>query len=73
MKEKMSTFSKKYGNSIIAVSSIFLITILTGVLITATGKILVLEYDGLAEGLSDLDENSEGRRFDGGRIKVYVE
>lgn len=73
MKEKISLFAERYGNGIVALSSIFLITILTGVLITATGKILVLEYDGLTGGTDGTNRNFEERRFDGGRIKVYVE
>ena len=73
MREKFDDFADKYGNGIIAMSSIFLITILTGVLITATGKILVLEFDGLSGRSQDSDGNFEERHFDGGRLKFYAE
>lgn len=73
MKEKFNDFAERHGNGIIAVSSLFLITILTGVLITATGKILVLEFDGLSGRTEDSEGNFEERHLDGGRLKFYAE
>lgn len=61
----MRDFLETHGNGIIAFSSLVLITILTGVLISATGKALVLEFDGLSLRTED-SENGE-------RLKFYAE
>lgn len=60
-------------NVIILVASLLLLTALTGVLITASGKALVLEIDGLSGKREDSDGNYEERNVDGGRFKFYAE
>lgn len=60
-------------NVIIIVASLLLMTALTGVLITATGKILVLEFDGLTGRREDMDGNYEEGHVDGGRFRFYAE
>ncbi len=40
---------------------------------TATGKIIVLEFDGLSGRTEDSDGNFEERHLDGGRLKFYAE
>lgn len=59
--------------AIVIVTSLVLMTVLTGVLITATGKILVLEVDGLTGRKGDSEGNYEERVVDGGRFKFYAE
>ena len=60
-------------NALILVASLLLITTLTGVLITASGKALVLEIDGLSGKKEDSEGNYEERNVDGGRFKFYAE
>lgn len=60
-------------NALILVASLLLITTLTGVLITASGKALVLEIDGLSGKQEDSEGNYEERNVDGGRFKFYAE
>lgn len=69
----MREFVKDNVNSITIVSSLFLITILTGILITATGKIFVLEFDGMSGSASDSDGNYKENHIDGGKLKFYAE
>ena len=73
MKERFEEFLDIHGNGLIMVSSLLLITVLTGVLITATGKALVLEFDGLSGRTEDCDGRTEERHIDGGRLKFYAE
>lgn len=73
MKERVINIAEKYGNGIIIVSSLVLITVLTGVLITATGKALILEIDGLSGRTENLDGSFEERHIDGGRLKFYAQ
>lgn len=60
-------------NALILVASLLLITTLTGILITASGKALVLEIDGLSGKKEDSEGNYEERNVDGGRFKFYAE
>lgn len=60
-------------NMIIVVASLVLMTALTGILITATGKILVLEFDGLTGKRYDEEGNYEEGHVDGGRFRFYAE
>lgn len=73
MKERALSIAEKYGNGIIIVSSLVLITVLTGVLITATGKALILEFDGLSGRTENMDGSFEERHLDGGRLKFYAQ
>ncbi len=60
-------------NLILIVSSLLLMTLLTGVLITASGKALVLEVDGVSGRKEDSEGNMEEQHVDGGRFKFYAE
>ncbi len=73
MKERFKEILDIHGNGIVIVSSLFLITVLTGVLITATGKAIVLEFDGLSGRTEESDGSFEERHLDGGRLKFYAE
>lgn len=64
---------KEHKNEIILVSSLLLITVLTGVLVTATGKVLVMEFDGLNATSQDEEGNFEEKHMDGGKFKFYAE
>ncbi len=69
----MKEFIEENGTNITIISSLLLITILTGILITATGKIFVLEFDGLAGSMSDSEGNYKENHIDGGKLKFYAE
>lgn len=60
-------------NMLVIVSSLLVMTGLAAVLITATGKILVLEVDGVSGTRGDSEGNYEEQRIDGGRFKFYAE
>ena len=60
-------------NLIFLVASLLVMTALTGILITASGKALVLEVDGLSGKKEDSDGNYEEQHVDGGRFKFYAE
>ena len=60
-------------STLIIVASLLLITTLTGILITASGKALVLEVDGLTGKKEDSEGNYEERNVNGGRFKFYAE
>lgn len=60
-------------NVIILVGSLLAMAVLTGILITASGKALVLEIDGLSGSKGDADGNYEEQHVDGGRFKFYAE
>lgn len=65
--------SENTKNVVIMVGSMLLITVLTGVLIAATGKALVLEIDGLSRKKGDSYGNYEEQDVDGGRFRFYAE
>ncbi len=58
---------------IILVASLLILTTLTGILITASGKALVLEVDGLSGKKEDSEGNYAEQHVDGGRFKFYAE
>lgn len=58
---------------IIIGSSMIIMTILTGILITATGKALVLEVDGISGKREESDGTYQENHVDGGRFKFYAE
>lgn len=60
-------------NVLILIGSLLVMTVLTGILITASGKALVLEVDGLSGMKGDSDGNYEEQHVDGGRFKFYAE
>lgn len=69
----MKEFTKEHAGDIVVVASFLLITVVTSILITATGKALVMEVDGLNATSQDGEGNYEERHFDGGRLKFYAE
>ena len=73
MNERYKDFVDRHGNGIIITSSLLLITILTGILITATGKAIIIEFDGINAVRRDEEGNYEEDHVDGGRVKFYAE
>ena len=69
----MKDFAREHKNDIVLVSSLFLMTVLAGILVTATGKVLVMEVDGLNATSQDDEGNYEERHMDGGKLKFYAE
>jgi hypothetical protein len=70
---KENEMNEDNKNTLILAASLLLITVLTGILITASGKALVLEIDGLSGRKEDSDGSYEERNVDGGRFKFYAE
>lgn len=60
-------------NTLIIISSLLVMTGLAAIIITATGKILVLEVDGVSGTRGDSEGNYEEQHIDGGRFKFYAE
>lgn len=69
----MKEFTKEHVNEIVLVSSLVLVAVITGILVTASGKALVMEFDGINSSVQDGDGNYEEKHFDGGRLKFYAE
>ena len=69
----MKEFTSEHSNEIILISSLLLIAVITGILVTASGKALVMEFDGINSSVQDGDGNYEEKHFDGGRLKFYAE
>lgn len=69
----MREFISDHRNELILISSLLLITVMTGILVTASGKALVMEFDGINSSTQDSDGNFEEKHFDGGRLKFYAE
>ena len=68
----MQEFIEENGKGIIIVSSLLLITILTGILITASGKVFVLEFDDISRFSTDVEGNHKENHIDGGRFRFYA-
>lgn len=69
----MKEFVQQHSTELVLVSSLLLLTVLAGILVTASGKALVVELDGLNSSSSDGFGNYEERHVDGGRLKFYAE
>lgn len=69
----MKEFVKEHGGEMTIIASLMFITVLTVVLVTASGKAIVVELDGLNSTSQDGDGNYEERHVDGGRLKFYAE
>lgn len=69
----MKDFIDEHISDITIVSSLLLITVLTGIIVTAAEKCLVFEFDGLTGTSRDEEGNFEERHIDGGRFKFYAE
>lgn len=69
----LKDFVKDHEDGLVLVSTMLMITLMTGILITATGKTIVVELDGLNSTSQDGDGNYEERHVDGGRFKLYAE
>ena len=66
-------FIREHEDSLVIVGTMFAITVMTGILITATGKTIVVEVDGLNSTRADTDGNIEERHVDGGKFRLYAE
>lgn len=66
-------FIKDHEDGLVILSTMLMITLVTGILITATGKTIVVELDGLNSTNQDSDGSYEERNVDGGRFKFYAE
>lgn len=66
-------FVRAHEDGLVLVSTMLLITIMTGIMITATGKTIVVELDGLNSTNQDSEGNIEERHVDGGKFKLYAE
>lgn len=73
MRDKTRRIILDHGDEIFIVSTLILVTVLTTILITATGKVIVFELDGLSDQKTDQEGNTEERHIDGGRLKFYAE
>lgn len=69
----MKEFTKEHSNEIVLITSLIAIAVITGILVTASGKALVMEFDGINSSVQDGDGNYEEKHFDGGRLKFYAE
>lgn len=69
----MKEFVKEHGGEMTIIASLMFITVLTVVLVTASGKAIVVELDGLNSSSQDNEGNYEERHVDGGRLKFYAE
>ncbi len=69
----MKDFVKENVIGVTIISSLFLVTILTGILITATGKVFILEFDGMSGSMQDSDGNYKENHIDGGKLRFYAE
>lgn len=66
-------FVREHEDGLVLVSTMLLITIMTGIMITATGKTIVVELDGLNSTNQDSEGNYEEHHVDGGKFKLYAE
>ena len=73
MRDRTKRIIIDHGDEIFIVSTLILVTVLTGILITATGKVMVIELDGISDQRPDQEGNTEERHIDGGRLKFYAE
>lgn len=73
MRDRTKRIIIDHGDEIFIVSTLILVTVLTGILITATGKVMVIELDGISDQRTDQEGNTEERHIDGGRLKFYAE
>ena len=69
----MKEFFKNHISDVTILSSLVLVSVVTIVLISATGKILVLEVDGLSGHEEDSDGNFKEHHMSGGKFKFYAE
>lgn len=58
---------------LVLTASVLLTAAIAGIIITATGKILVLEVDGLTGKRGDSYGNYEEQHIDGGKFRFYAE
>lgn len=69
----MKEFFNKHSGEMTIIASLMFITVLTVVLVTASGKAIVVELDGLNSTNQDSEGNYEERHVDGGKLKFYAE
>ncbi len=69
----LKKFVRNHEDGLVMVGTMLMITVMTGILITASGKTIVVELDGLNSSSADGDGNIEEHHVDGGRFKLYAE
>lgn len=69
----MKEFINEHSGEITIVASLLVVTVLTVVLVTASGKAIVVELDGLNSTSQDNEGNYEEHHVDGGKLKFYAE
>lgn len=69
----MKEFFNEHSGEMTIIASLMFITVLTVVLVTASGKAIVVELDGLNSTNQDSEGNYEERHVDGGKLKFYAE
>ena len=69
----MKEFFSEHSGEMTIIASLMFITVLTVVLVTASGKAIVVELDGLNSTNQDSEGNYEERHVDGGKLKFYAE
>ena len=69
----MKKFFNEHSGEMTIIASLMFITVLTVVLVTASGKAIVVELDGLNSTNQDSEGNYEERHVDGGKLKFYAE
>ncbi len=64
---------REHKDEIIVFASLLVVAVIAGILVTASGKAIVVELDGLNSTSQDGDGNYEERHVDGGKLKFYAE
>ena len=69
----MKDFIRDHEDGVILLSTVIIIAALAGIVVTASGKALVMEVDGLSSSKQDSEGNIEEKHAEGGRFKFYAE
>lgn len=64
---------REHKEELIVFASLLVVAVIAGILVTASGKAIVVELDGLNSTSQDGDGNYEERHVDGGKLKFYAE
>ena len=64
---------KEHKDELVIFGSLLVVAVIAGILVTASGKAIVVELDGLNSTSQDGFGNYEERHVDGGRFKFYAE
>lgn len=69
----MAEFIQENSKGLIIVSSLLLLTVLTSIIITASGKVFVLEFDDISGFSTDGEGNFRENHIDGGKLRFYAD